>query len=857
MNEDTQGRSGEIDWVLSTRQLLGSFSFRKVSRTYYPLSLSPLHFNYGSIKPPPLKLTAIIKKETRVVLLGEPGAGKTWTLKHAILKEGDDFLQGRYKRLRIPIYSELRDWNVSAKALSDGPSYVELIHFMSKFIPQVSHLANPQTAVLSELGLKQFLLVFDGLDEILDLRQRIGFVESLSDFLDKPEYAEHNIVIGSRKYGFLGGDISHTLQRLGFKVFEIAGLDEKSKLAIIDRYLPPRLDLEEANRRITSDYYTARLSNNALLLSLLAQDYDLSRRTPNTRGRILQKHIDKLIGSCQTLPEEPAKDFLSHLAMLMRERQRHRLRLGQEVMPEIDQFLGSHSLPNTAPQDFLEMLLKTRIIESHPNTYQEVSFALPQYEEYFQARMVFADLQLKIQSAPSKIVRGLKYVTDKEWHYILGLSAGLLEQQDAERLAGALDDSADMLLKARIFGDAYAPESERQFISYINEELNKKIRFALKRLSLGIIGTLVIWWLGILPVAFFMNGIWDESVSVGLATLTCYLLIIPLLVRVLFPRLFRHYASQLTKRHLPKLLSAITFLRSGAAQRNLQNLLTFVQRQLPRDIEGDDLFKQLVESISRDIQQAIHLTGQDLDTILDQVEKNSFYIEYWLVTPPESFLANDVEFFERLLNKSGTEWLNMQIKCLKKLREVAQCNESLRGQILESIKRLASHTTLNADLERHAVEAINSIEASSRRDNTSNQMPYLFAGVSRSAISLFISALLLTWAGLLFPLVKYAGKARRYWLVGDFTSMTDSSALMYACGVQLAISFLITNWIMLPALYKVLVTRQIGPGERINNVLGVKLWLALKMSMGFFAVEIVVGLLINLVVPSVQHLIGK
>jgi hypothetical protein len=62
---------------------------------------------------------------------------------------------------------------------------------------------------------------------------------------------------------------------------------------------------------------------------------------------------------------------------------------------------------------------------------------------------------------------------------------------------------------------------------------------------------------------------------------------------------------------------------------------------------------------------------------------------------------------------------------------------------------------------------------------------------------------------------------------------------------------------ILPTLYQVFIKAQIGSDERIKNVLGARLWTATKIWLALIAVEFLYGVFVELIIPSVQHTIGR
>jgi hypothetical protein len=131
------------------------------------------------------------------------------------------------------------------------------------------------------------------------------------------------------------------------------------------------------------------------------------------------------------------------------------------------------------------------------------------------------------------------------------------------------------------------------------------------------------------------------------------------------------------------------------------------------------------------------------------------------------------------------------------------------------------------------------------------------AGISWSAFSFYVLTLIIAWVGLMLPLVKHAYDAYHYWLLSEYTAMPKVWAVLYLSGVNLLVYLSILTVMMLPTLYRVFIKAQIGSDQRIKNILVTRAWAATKIWLGLIAVEFIYGVFINLILPSIQHTIGR
>lgn len=132
------------------------------------------------------------------------------------------------------------------------------------------------------------------------------------------------------------------------------------------------------------------------------------------------------------------------------------------------------------------------------------------------------------------------------------------------------------------------------------------------------------------------------------------------------------------------------------------------------------------------------------------------------------------------------------------------------------------------------------------------------AGVSWSAFGFYILILIIIWVGLLYPLIKYSNEAFRYWVLNDFVSMPKTDAALYLfIGVNLLVYLAVITFKVIPILYKVFVKSQIGSDQRIKELLLAQFKSSTKIWVVFIGLQILIALFTNIIVPSIQNILGK
>ena len=701
----------KIDWLHYLSEVRKSSAFQRVQHLYVPIGIETEHFRtagWNSDRKPRTLRSLVEQNSRKLVLLGEPGAGKTWSLRRLVLSEAAD-------ATIIPLYTELADWNVAPERRTIEPSRVELFQFLwnslrryLEELPVYDSIRTPD--VLDQaLSQHQFILIFDGLDEIRDLTQRRRFVYSLIDFISGFDHP-HSYLISSRKYGF-SGEIAHLLENQEFERIEMTKrLDDDLKREILRVYVPKAVQVNEIFRKITTNYRLARLSDNVLLLSIMAENYDVEAESLQTRGSLLQRRVNKSITTLIKIPEDPAKEFLSQLAFIMRAKRERKL-TEDAVIQAIDNFLGTSRFGDVKSSwEVLDLLLITRLIDRRPGEPAEISFSLPQYEDYFLARKAREELQQALRRKSGKKLRELMYIRDREWHHVLILSAGLLEENEVEGLANTLSDRHHLLLKARILGEAIAPKAENAFTQKLSNRLKAALNKALTNLSRFTIAALLLWWFGLLFLTFLLNWLWPKHTWAATGSFVAYVIGLPLAFHFLYSRLFDYQINQITQKTLPNVLSALVSLRTGVVKIELQNFQSWLRNKIPHGTGKADEFVKFIDSVIKEINQAIQLTDQDSETILDLIEKNPRLIHHWLVFHPEAFSLKDVEVLEGILYKQEPQWLPQQLRVISKLQQVALGNESLRDRIVDLLNGFLANMRARPELLEAAVRATEEIQ---------------------------------------------------------------------------------------------------------------------------------------------------
>lgn len=253
-----------------------------------------------------LPLGAALREAQRLIILGDPGSGKSTALRFLTVTyaRGRTRVQERLgvEEDRLPVlvplsaFAEARERDAATSIETFLPAY-----FNTQGLPDLTAL------FANALATGRVVLLLDGLDEMIDVRDRADVGHAIADFV--AAYPEVRVVVSSRIAGFQAGLLPATfsvftiapLDDEGIKrfatqwarAFEAAGLDRPSELSVDATRRAERraASLAEA---ATSHPGVRRLASNPLMLTLLALVHQQGTRLPNRRADLYRLCVEAL-----------------------------------------------------------------------------------------------------------------------------------------------------------------------------------------------------------------------------------------------------------------------------------------------------------------------------------------------------------------------------------------------------------------------------------------------------------------------------------------------------------------------------------------------------------------------------------
>ncbi|MBN1998809.1 SUMF1/EgtB/PvdO family nonheme iron enzyme [candidate division KSB1 bacterium] len=198
--------------------------------------------------------------EKNIVVLGEPGMGKTTMLQYLAFNTGK-------KKSHLPIFVKLSDFGKTDKSLESF-----LLSAVSAYISGPAM----QSAVQNSFMNNRALILLDGLDEVR--RENYSTVVSrIRAFVSR--YENCRVIITSRKAGFMG-------HKLPYPVYEIDKLPIKKIEEFIGKWFEKPDSLVKC---IMDNSRMFELAQNPFLLSIMCFIYGKEQRLPQRRVDLYEK----------------------------------------------------------------------------------------------------------------------------------------------------------------------------------------------------------------------------------------------------------------------------------------------------------------------------------------------------------------------------------------------------------------------------------------------------------------------------------------------------------------------------------------------------------------------------------------
>lgn len=381
-----------------------------------------------------------VAKFKQLVIIGQPGSGKTTTLRNLSLayaekyranpKPGDD-------SCHLPVFIRLPGFD----SVTGSIPYDRFLSLIRKAFMDL-HVYLTEEELVETVRSRKLILFLDGLNEIVDPDNVKVFIAGLNDFVGT--FSQHRVVITSRVYNF-------RLDKKRLPVLELLELKYPRDIKeYLSRYFVGGSEIKKIMDVFENNPRLRQIATNPLLLFLIILIFKNQHGVlPGNRSLLLEKIAYGLLGNWDTDSKQGGgfwvEDKHTLLRSLGRAMKSEGLELSKTRIVEIMKDCLNADLKhfssennkrppycNLVTRENIELLLdelKNDRILFETRDSGQMRFWHQTLQEYFAAVSIMDEiLSHKGRGADSKInVSNLKkFIADESWHEIISLACGLI-----------------------------------------------------------------------------------------------------------------------------------------------------------------------------------------------------------------------------------------------------------------------------------------------------------------------------------------------------------------------------------------------------------------------------------------------
>ena len=232
-----------------------------------------------------LNVERLLEKADRIVILGMPGGGKSTFANKLCYDLANNPDQKKYNsRFLTPILAILRDYGAQKKEKN-----ISILDYLNGVINSRYQLKAPKNFLDYSLLTGRLLILFDGLDELLDTSYRQEITNDIESFCTL--YPSVPILVTSREVGYEQAPLRDDI----FDIYRLAPFNEDQVRAYVKNWFDIEADLTQDQKtskigaflkesRLVSD-----LRSNPLMLSLMCNIYRGENYIPSNRPDVYEK----------------------------------------------------------------------------------------------------------------------------------------------------------------------------------------------------------------------------------------------------------------------------------------------------------------------------------------------------------------------------------------------------------------------------------------------------------------------------------------------------------------------------------------------------------------------------------------
>jgi predicted NACHT family NTPase len=391
-------------------------------------------FILGTVRQERIHALKAVKRHDKLMILGQPGAGKTTFLKWLALQCSE----GEFSQNRVPLFVTLKEF-----AEADGQP--DLLSFIIRQLTECG-VKNGQEVGARILQAGRSIILLDGLDEVRaqDHDRIINTIRHTTEHFDGNQFVI-TCRIAAKEYIFEK-----------FTEVEVADFDDEQIADFADKWfkLKDPVKAKEFPQELADDPGLQELATNPLLLTLLCLVFEESGRFPANRSELYKEGLDVLLKKWDAkrnirreevykqLSSQRKEDLLSQVAYKAFEQSDYFFKQ-RFVEDQIHDYIRNLPNANTDPESLQldsEAVLNS-IVAQHGLLVERArgiySFSHLTFQEYLAARWFK-------EKADGDFSMLISHVSDPQWREVLLLTVGMLN--NADRLLQKMKQEIDSIL---------------------------------------------------------------------------------------------------------------------------------------------------------------------------------------------------------------------------------------------------------------------------------------------------------------------------------------------------------------------------------------------------------------------------
>ncbi|QQD12354.1 NACHT domain-containing protein [Sphingobacterium sp. UDSM-2020] len=444
-----RGKSKDLSAIFIPPYFILDSQYHKNKETKQGIKFDGDLFQYSNDDPfedakTKISFNDMFERPYNFVILGNPGAGKSLLLKSILLYIcGDNKIKisDQSIKQKIPFRIELKNY-LAYKKLSSGNIVKYISHSLSYDYSLSNILVDNLSTVFNEY---ETLVLFDGLDEIFDVKDKIEIKHDIENF--HKIYQKVRSIVTSRFIGYNDAKLDDN------NFCELSMLSFNSSQ--IKEYVKKWYELEEDDdnqRERESGDFIAKMSKvdnellgNPLLLSLIVILYRNNLKIPESKLEIYQSCTNTLVDkwdAIKNLDIDLDKDILQKKEPIFSDLAHWQYEKLSSKEPNISFYNAKRTVANSllkknlADDDNCDILAESFLDYAQKRSiYFDNNFTHKTFLEYYTAYWLYSNIEKKHKTKErNKIIA--KYIATPYWTIVLELFLNLIDkdQPDAEIL---------------------------------------------------------------------------------------------------------------------------------------------------------------------------------------------------------------------------------------------------------------------------------------------------------------------------------------------------------------------------------------------------------------------------------------